>query len=215
MATRGRTQVTFKLSKSIVKFMSDARALKLALTTAPGNLRVTVSPESIASFDANMAALVKAQVKVKSGLKGAATNRNIIWAKTKNNVRNWIRTVQQAVDRERDVNVAYAIIADSGMKPRKKRTFGKEDIEVRCDGRIPCLVHLISKAAKKGVKVTYEWEVSRNGKTWTPVKAVPYCKTTWQTGVPQGTLLHFRKRITTGKSGRTTAWSIPFSLIIV
>ncbi len=194
--------------------MNDAVAFKQALTTAPGNTRVSITAESIAAFDAAFQKLKVKQAITSRNRRGSAAARNVEWAKAENKVRNWIITVQGAADKAPDTLTSIAIIKDCGLKPRKDRVYSKPDIEVRNDDRVPRLLHLISKAAHRRLKALYVWEVSINGKTFIPVKHSMKCKTTWRTNVARGSKLTFRKRIDTNSSDEPGIWSALFSLIV-
>src|ERR1051325_3051034 len=97
MAKKKRVVAVFTINNSVPLFENDVNTLKEALTTPPGNTRVTIAPAVITQLETDMAALQQAQADLENG-KITAADRDIAVDVVKAEVRGLVATVQTAAD---------------------------------------------------------------------------------------------------------------------
>src|ERR1051325_2576280 len=177
MAKKKHVVAVFTINDNVPQFENDVNTLKEALTTPPGNTRVTIAPAVITQLETDMAALQQAQADLENG-KITAADRDIALDVVKTEVRGLVATVQTAADNAPDEQTSIAVIQDCGLRAKSRGAFVKLDIEVKNDGTSSGVIHFISKAARAGVKAAYEWQYSLNGINFPPVKIWPASRTT-------------------------------------
>lgn len=214
MTLKKQVQAIFKFSRSVAQFISDVRAFIESLTTTPGNTYVTIPPATITTIDGHIDALEQDEATAQSGEDGTAATRDLSWNVVRRDVRGLVRTVQDVVDGAPDETTAVAIVQACGLQTRQTTPRTKPDFAVTNDKNVSGLLHLVSKAAPRTVKASYEWQSSPNGVTFTTIKITIQSRTTWASGATPGTKMYFRKRIITNKDIGTPSWSQTVNIII-
>lgn len=214
MARQKRIQAVFAVSKNIPTFISDALAFKEALAKAQQNKRVQIAVAAIDALGESIAALIAAQAIVAKRKRGTRAVRDLALSDTISHVRSLVRRVQSAMDHSPDAPAAVALAQTCGLKVRKPRVITISDTEVRRDEKHEGLVHLISKAKHKRDNAAYIWEVNRNNRTFTRIKITHKSRTTWQSDVPPGTKLYFRKGIVSRRTNEEIVWSQTVAFVV-
>lgn len=207
MADKPHVIVVFTFSKSVPVFVSDVNALKDAVTTAPGNTRVTIAAGDITQLGTDLTALETAQAKVDNRM-GNAADRNLAWETVKVDVRAIVLAIQAVADEAPDEETAIAIAVDCGCRAKVQGVFVKPIIDAKNDKTVSGLIHLSSVAPDESSRFALEWQMSNNNTAFTTVKTTTETRTTYQTTVAVGTKLYFRRRfILPEAKGGTQGWS--------
>lgn len=215
MPVRRFIEAIFTFSKKVAVLITDVNAFKTALTSPPGNTYVTIPPATITDLETHLATLLSDEGKVMAGGEGAADARDLSLSVVINDVRDLVRIVQNAADDAPDEETAIAIIHGCGLKTRAKGVHAKPDLSVKNDNNTSGLLHLLCKAADKGLKASYEWANSTNGVNFTTFKVTPVSRLDWQSNATPGTKMYFRVRISLSeKKGGTQSWSQVVFIII-
>jgi type V secretory pathway adhesin AidA len=152
--------VVLKLSTRVKNVISFAQNVTSALTNNP---HFPTPTPTLATFQADVAALTTAEAAVLSRLKGAVETRNAKLATVRvdlGNLRMYVQSVA-AVAAPAD---ADAIIESAGMTTRKVTLHDKPIIAAK-QGSVTGAVNLAAKAA--ATKAAYTWQYSVDQKTWT------------------------------------------------
>lgn len=214
MAKHRHTQAVFKFSTSIPQLILDVKGLKQTITTSPANTYVSIPPATITQLENHLTVLEDKEVKVGKA-DGATAARDEAEAAVIRDVRELLALVQIAANRAEDELEAVTIIETCGMKVRKKKINVKAEIAVTKDKKLAGVLRLTSKAAKRGLRASYEWQMSLNGINFTTIKTSTGSRTTYTTTAEPGTKLYFRRRIILSESnGGTMGWSQTIYIII-
>ena len=150
--------------------------------------RMIASPSpSLATFQADIAAIVTAETAVLARTKGAVESRNAKLAVVKGDLEN-LKTYVQAVSDAANPTNAAAIIQSAGMTLRKVTLHDKAQLAVK-QGTVSGTVVVATKAAAK--RAAYGWQYSTDQKTWTSLPPTLQAKT-GASGLTVGTLYYFR-----------------------
>lgn len=215
MAKKKHVVAVFTFSENVPQFLDDVNAFKQSLTTAPGNTHVTVPAADITQLTDDVADLVAAQALAASGEDGTAADRDVAWDVVITDVRGLVQIVQKAADVAATEEVAIAIVQGCGLRVKSRGVFVKPDFAAKLDKNVQGLVKLVSKAAQKGVRASYEWQHSANGVNFTTIKITTKSRTTWLSGIAPGTKAYFRKRVIIEDLAGPPVWSQIVSLYIV
>ena len=176
--------VVLKLSTRVKNVISFAQNVTSALTNNP---HFPTPTPTLATFQADVAALTTAEAAVLSRLKGAVETRNAKLATVRvdlGNLRMYVQSVA-AVAAPAD---ADAIIESAGMTTRKVTLHDKPSIAAK-QGSVTGAVNLAAKAA--ATKAAYTWQYSVDQKTWTTLPQTMKSKT-GVSGLLAGMTYYFR-----------------------
>jgi len=177
------------LSNKVKTLITHAQSVA---TSMAGNTTEFPSPNpSMATFQADIAALVTAETAVLARTKGAVETRNVKLAIVKSdleNLRNYVQSVSDA-----NPSNAAAMIEGAGMTIRKVTLHDKAELSIK-QGTVSGTVVATSKAA--GKRAAYGWQYSTDQKTWTNAPASLQAKTAIA-GQTSATTYYFRFRAVT------------------
>ena len=199
-----RSMVVLKLSTRVKNVITFAQNVASALT---GNPHFPSPTPTLASFQADVAALNTAETAVLSRTKGAAVARDAKLAVVKTDLEN-LKAYVQTVAAAAAPADADAIIESSGMTIRKVTLHSKPAIAAK-PGSVTGTVNLAAKAPAK--KAAYVWQYSTDQKTWTTVPQTVQSKT-GISGLTAGTQYYFRYQPVT-KTG-VGDWSQTVALMV-
>jgi len=179
-----RSMVVLKLSTRVKNVITFAQNVASALT---GNPHFPSPTPTLASFQADVAALNTAETAVLSRTKGAAVARDAKLAVVKNDLEN-LKAYVQTVAAAAAPADTDAIIESAGMTIRKVTPHSKPSIAAK-PGSVTGTVNLAAKAPAK--KAAYVWQYSTDQKTWTTVPQTMQSRT-GVSGLTAGTQYYFR-----------------------
>ena len=172
------------LSTKVKTVISHAQSVATSIAT---NTASFPSPNpTLATFQADIAALVTAETAVLARTKGAVETRNVKLAIVKSdleNLRNYVQSVSDA-----NPSNAAAMIEGAGMTIRKVTLHDKAELSIK-QGTVSGTVVATSKAA--GKRAAYGWQYSTDQKTWTSLPPTLQAKA-GVSGLTAGTLYYFR-----------------------
>jgi hypothetical protein len=142
---------------------------------------------TLASFQADIAALVTAETAVLARTKGAVEIRNAKLAVVRSDLDGLKGYVQAMADAANPSNAA-AMIESAGMTLRTVTLHDKAALSVK-QGSVSGTVVLMAKAA--GKRAAYDWQYSIDQKTWTSLPPTLQAKT-GVSGLTAGTVYYFR-----------------------
>ena len=145
----------------------------------------------LATISANLAAVEAAQTVALTKVKGAVQDRDAKAAVVKEDMRHIVAYVQGIADA--DPTNAEAIIHSAGLSVGKTATRSKQALVAK-SGLVSGSVTLVAKSA--GKRASYEWELSTDQKTWTPLASTLQAHTT-ATSLTPATTVYFRHRAVT------------------
>jgi fibronectin type III domain protein len=198
-----RPIAVLKLSLRIKNVITFAQSVATAMT---GNASLASPNPTLATFEADIAALVTAETAVLSRVKGAVETRNAKLVIVKNDLvvlRTYVQSVADA-----NPSTAEAIIEGAGMTLRTVTLHDKPALSVKL-GDVSGSVLLAAKAAAD--RAAYDWQYSIDQKTWTEVPQTLKAKTSIS-GLTAGTMYYFRVQalIKTGEQN----WSQVVSVLV-
>ena len=162
---------------------------------------------SLATFQADIAALNTAETAVLSRTKGAVEARDAKLAIVRADLEN-LKAYVQTVAASATPSDADAIIESAGLTTRKVTLHDKPALAAK-QGSVTGSVNLVAKSAAK--RAAYNWQYSTDQKTWTTVPMTIQAKTGFA-GLTAGTQYYFRVQPVT-ESG-VTDWSQVVALIV-
>jgi hypothetical protein len=199
-----RTIATFKAPTSSPALIAFAQTVVEGMT---GNPHFPAPNPPLAGITGAIAALVAAQSRAATKVKGAAQDRDQKHAELAKLLHQEKDYVQQVADG--DPPNAPTIILSARYALRKHPVKTKANFAVT-HGEVSGSAKLVAKAAAQ--RASYEWQYSTDGKTWTTVPATLTAKTTIENLTP-GTLYSFRFRAVT-KAGEGN-WSDVVTLVMI
>ena len=205
MAAAPHPVVVLKLSPRIKNVISYAQNIATAMT---GNPHFPSPTPTLATFQADVAALNTAETAVLSRTKGAVETRNAKLALVRTDLDN-LRSYVQAVAAQAATADADAIIESAGMTTRKVTLHTKPALAIK-QGEVSGTVTIAAKAA--GKKAAYSWQYSTDQKTWTTLPETLSAKT-GVSGLTSGTTYYFRVQSVTPKEGLGN-WGQIVSLLV-
>jgi hypothetical protein len=174
-----------KLSNKVKTLITYAQSVATAMSA---NTTAFAAPTpTLATFQADIAALVTAETAVVARTKGAVEIRDAKLAVVKGDLEN-LRTYVQGVSDAANPTNAAAIIESAGMTLRKVTLHNKAQLAIK-QGTVSGTVVLTAKAA--GKRAAYDWQYSTDQKTWTAPAPTLQAKTD-VSGLTAGTLYYFR-----------------------
>ncbi len=173
-----------KLSTRVKNVITFAQSVVTSLTN---NAHFPAPVPSLATLQADVAALNMAEAAVLSRTKGAVEVRNAKYAIVKADLQN-LRTYVQGVANVAAPADAESIIASSGMALRKVTLHDKPALAAK-QGSVTGTVNLAAKAPAK--RASYIWQYSTDQKTWTNVPPTIKSKA-GVSGLTAGTQYFFR-----------------------
>jgi hypothetical protein len=176
------------------------------ITCVTGNAWIPTPIPSIADVTTHAEKVVEKQNIVFTGLIGAAAARNVAYDLVKLDLNCWKAQVQMIADNN-PLN-AITIIESCGFKVKHVPEKTKKPLEAK-NGDAPNTAKLIAKAL--GLKVSYEWQQSTDGTTWTNLPKSTTVANITATGIKSATLYYFRFRGNTSKVEGN--WSDPIAFI--
>ena len=175
------------LSTKVKTVISHAQSVATSIAT---NTASFPSPNpTLATFQADIAALVTAETAVLARTKGAVETRNAKLAIVKGDLEN-LRTYVQSVSAAANPSNAAALIESAGMTTRKVTLHDKPELSIK-QGSVSGTVVVTAKAADK--RAAYDWQYSTDQKTWSNAPGSLQAKTAI-TGLTSGTTYYFRFR---------------------
>ncbi len=206
MAARAaRAIAVLKMSHKVKSLITFAQSVATAMAS---NVNFPSPTPSLATFQADIAALVTAETAVLARTKGAAETRNAKLAVVRADLEALKTYVQSVVEASNPAN-AESIIGSAGMSIRKVTLHDKPALAIK-QGSVSGTVSLSSKAAAK--KAAYNWQYSTDQKTWTSLPQTLKAKT-GVSGLTAGTTYYFRSQALTPKGGEGD-WGQVVSLLV-
>jgi hypothetical protein len=199
-----RSVAVLKLSPRVKNVITFAQNITSALTN---NTHFPSPNPTLATFQADVAALNTAETAVLSRTKGAVETRNAKLAIVRTDLEN-LKTYVQSVAALATPTDADAIIESAGMTIRKVTLHDKPALAAK-QGSVTGTVNLAAKAAAK--RASYNWQYSVDQKTWITVPETLQAKT-GISGMTAGTMYYFRVQPVT--SAGVGDWSQLVSLIV-
>jgi hypothetical protein len=193
MKSVSRAIAVLKMSPRVKNLITFAQSVATSMT---GNASFPSPIPTLASFEADIAALVTAETAALARAKGAAQDRNAKLAVVKGDLEKLKASVQGVADAANPSDAA-AIILSAGMSVRKVTLHAKADLAVK-QGSSSGIVTLTAKSAAP--KAAYNWQSSLDQKTWTPLPQTLKAKTV-VSGLTAGTIYFFRSQALTPKGG--------------
>ena len=178
-----------KLSRRVKNVITFAQNVATAMTNNPAF--PTPNP-SLATFQADVAALNAAETAALSRGKGAVETRNARLVVVRSDLEN-LRTYVQTVAHAANPSTAEAIIQGAGMTVRKSTLHDKAALAVK-PGSVSGTVNLAAKAAAK--HAAYSWQYSTDQKTWISLPQTLKAKA-GISGLTAGTVYYFRMQALT------------------
>jgi hypothetical protein len=200
-----RAIAVLKMSPKAKTLITFAQSVVTAMT---GNATFPSPSLALATFQADIEALVKAETAALARAKGAANTRNAKLAVVKADLESLKIYVQNVVNGSNPAN-ANSIIASAGMAIRKLTLHDKAALAVK-QGTVSGTVTLTAKAAAK--KAAYNWQYSIDQKTWTSLPQTLKAKT-GVSGLTSATTYYFRSQALTPKGGESD-WGQIISLLV-
>ena len=179
-----RSLVVLKLSPRVKNVISFAQNVASALN---GNPHFPSPTPSLATFQADVAALSAAEAAVLSRTKGAVETRNAKLAVVHNDL-GTLKAYVQTVAAAAPTADADAIIESAGMTIRAVTQHDKPALAAK-PGSVSGTVNLAAKAV--GKRAAYTWQYSTDQKTWTTLPQTLEAKT-GITGLTVATEYYFR-----------------------
>jgi hypothetical protein len=173
-----------------------------------GNATFPTPNPTLATFQADIEAVVTAETAALARTKGAADTRNAKLAVVKADLESLKNYVQNVVDASNPGN-AESIIGSAGMAVRKVTLRNKPALAVK-QGTVSGTVTLAAKAAAK--KAAYNWQYSTDQKTWTSLPQTLKAKT-GVSGLTSATTYSFRSQALTPKGGESD-WGQTIFLLV-
>jgi hypothetical protein len=196
--------VALNTSRRMGDCIAYAKFIAQRLATEP----VFVSPTlPRAVFEAHIAALEEAEVRVLTRTMGTVAARNAKLLAVKSDLDTLRSYVQRLADQHL-ATAAAAIVASAGMSVKRSSGHGKPDFEVK-PGPVSGSVHLFARAAR--TRASYDWEYGTDETLWTRMDATVRADKELS-GLAQGTRYFFRVRSVT-KEG-VGNWSQVLSLLV-
>jgi hypothetical protein len=199
-----RSLVVLKLSPRIKNVLTFAQNVASALT---GNTHFPSPNPSLATFQADIAALNTAETAVLSRTKGAVEARDAKLAIVRTDLDN-LKAYVQGVAAVALPTDADAIIESAGLTTRKVTLHDKAALAAK-QGSVTGTVNLVAKAAAK--RASYSWQYSTDQKTWTTVPQTLQAKA-GVSGLTAGTQYFFRVQAVTDSG--VGDWSQLVALIV-
>jgi hypothetical protein len=185
----GRAIAVLKLSPKVKNVVAFAQSMVTAMTD---NTSFPSPNPPLATFQANVTALMNAEAAVLARTKGAVEDRNAKLAVLKTNLETQKAYVQEVADAANPTNAA-TIIESAGMTTRTITLHDKPALGVK-QGSVSGTVNLAAKAPAH--RAAYAWQYSTDQKTWTSVPQTLQAKT-GVSGLTAGTLYYFRVQVLT------------------
>jgi hypothetical protein len=179
-----RSVAVLKLSPRVKNVITFGQSVASAMTN---NAHFPTPNPSLATFQADVAALSTAEAAVLSRTKGAVEARNAKLAVVRTDLET-LKTYVQGVASLASPADADAIIESSGLTIRKVTLHDKPALAAK-QGSVTGTVNLAAKAVAK--RASYNWQYSTDQKTWTPVPTTIQSKT-GISGLTVGTQYYFR-----------------------
>jgi hypothetical protein len=200
-----RAIAVLKMSHKVKSLITFAQSVAAAMT---GNVTFPSPTPTLATFEADIAALVTAETAALGRAKGAADVRNAKLAVVRADLEALKIYIQGVVDASNPAN-AESIIGSAGMSIRKVTLHDKAALGVK-QGSVSGTVTLSAKAAAK--KAAYNWQYSLDQKTWTSLPQTLVAKT-GVSGLTAGSIYYFRDQSLTPKGGESD-WGQVVSLLV-
>jgi len=200
-----RAIAVLKLSPRVKNVIAFAENVATALTSNAASFPSPNPP--LATFQADLAALVAAENAVLARTKGAVETRNAKLALVRADLEN-IKAYVQTVANSATAANAEEVIENAGMTVKTVTLRDKPALAV-VQGSLPGSVDLVAKAAASAA--AYGWQYSTDQKTWTALPMTMQAKTT-ASGFTPGTLYYFRVQALT--RGGEQAFTQMVSLIV-
>ena len=205
MKSISRAHAVLKMSPRVKNLITFAQSVATAMTS---NASFSSPIPTLASFEADIAALVTAETVTLTRAKGAAQNRNAKWVVVRGDLERLKAYVQGVADAA-NPSAAAAIILSAGMSVRKVTLHAKADLAVK-QGSVSGAVTLTAKSA--ATKAAYNWQYSIDQKTWTPLPQTLKAKT-GASGLTAATTYSFRSQALTPKGGESD-WGQVVSFLV-
>jgi hypothetical protein len=157
-------------------------------TAMTGNAFFPSPTPPLATFEADIAALLSAEAVVLGGAKGATETRDIKLRAVKYDLEHLRAYVQQVADA--DPSTAEAVIQSAGMSVKRVGSRSKDALAAK-PGKVSGSVELVARAASH--RASYEWQYSTDQKVWNNAPSTLSANTE-VTGLVAGTTYFFRVR---------------------
>jgi hypothetical protein len=195
-----------KMSTKVKSLITFAQAVA---TNLANNTTTFPSPiPTLATFQADIAALVTAETAALARAKGAAAVRNGKLSVVRADLEALKTYVQNVVNSSNPAD-GDSIIGSAGMAIRKVTLHDKPDLAVK-QGSVSGTVTLVAKSA--GIKACYNWQYSTDQKTWTTLPQTLKAKT-GIAGLTSATTYYFRVQALTPKGGESDWGQVVYLLV--
>ena len=199
-----RSVAVLKLSPRVKNVIGFAQNVASALMNNP---HFPAPNPSLATFQADVAALNQAETAVLSRTKGAVETRNAKLAVVRIDLEN-LKTYVQSVAASAAPSDALAMIESAGLAVRKVTLHDKPALAAK-QGSVSGAVNLVAKSAAK--RAAYNWQYSTDQKTWITLPETLASKT-GVSGLTAATQYYFRVQSVT-KTG-VGDWSQLVTLLV-
>jgi hypothetical protein len=176
------------------------------ITSFTGNVWITNPSPTIVEVTSHADKLDEKQNVVFTGLIGSAAARNVAYDVVKLDLNCWKALVQMTADN--NPQNAVVIIESCGFRVKHVPDNKKKPLEAKM-GDAPNTAKLIAKAL--GKKVSYEWQQSIDGISWSNLPKSTTVASITATGIKSATLYYFRYRGNTTKT--EGSWSDPIAFV--
>jgi hypothetical protein len=200
-----RPIAVLKMSRKVKTLITFAQSVATAMS---GNTTFPTPNPTLATFQADIAALVTAETAALGRARGAADDRDAKLAVVRADLESLKTYVQNIVDASNPAN-GEGIIGSAGMAIRKVTLHDKAALSVK-QGSVSGTVTLSAKAAAK--KAAYNWQYSLDQKTWTSLPQTLVAKT-GVSGLTAATMYYFRSQAQTPKGGESN-WGQVVSILV-
>lgn len=198
-----RAIAVVKKPRRIGARLAQARAVVLALRDNPD---LPALPVPLAAFDASIQQAFEAHALTLTRTKGTREDREAKLAVVSNALRRIQGAVQHAADDAGEEGAA--VIERAGLQVKRRGTRSKANLTAR-RGPVSGEARLVAKSA--GDRVSYEWQRSFDGVTWSGVPSTRKANTVVR-GLTPGVWVYFRHRVVT-KDG-VSDWGQAVSLLV-
>ena len=195
MKKRKHVAAIFYYSTNVSQFLSDADALFIAVSTAPGSSFVTIPAATITAARAAVVTARAAESNVATHTAGTAGNRNISTDAVVTYVQNVVLAVQAAANSATTVALAEAGVTECLLHTKKAAVTNKDSFTFENDATVAGLFDISFKAAAHGVRASYETWLSLDNITYEFVKSSPDSRYTYAHGKPVGTKVYLKGRM--------------------
>jgi hypothetical protein len=195
MKKRAHVNAIFYYSTNVSQFLSDADALFIAVSTAPGNTFVTIPAATITAARAAVVTARGSESNVTSRTVGNTGIRDTNTDAVVTYVQNVVLAVQASANSATTVTLATTGVTECLLHTKKAGAINKDSFTFENDATTSGLFDISFKAAAHGVHAGYETWISLDNITYVFAKSSPDSRYTFVHGHPIGTKVYLKGRM--------------------